>query len=120
MAGAYNAKRAYLAGSLGARLGVRRWASETHVIAALWSSEVLHALRLRRASFGSICPDHGSAFAAWWAGTPPVAGSSSSLVVIDPAAAGRERPFVAFADIGSIRPRYRGYADAAGKLAEAA
>jgi len=120
MAGAYNAKRAYLAASIGVRLSVRRWESETHVIAALWSSEVLHALRLRSESFRSICPDDATAFEAWWAGAPAPSGSSSSLIVLDPLASRRERAFAAFADVPRVRPRHRGYAEAAARLVEAA
>ena len=120
MAGAYNAKRAYLAGDIATRLGVARWASETHVIAALWSSEVLHALRLRPDSFRSLCPDEPSAFAAWWSGQPPDIGSASSLVVLDPLARGREREFIGLADAMRARPRHRGYAAAAAAVGEAA
>jgi len=57
MAGAFNAKRAYLASALAERAGVFGWRSQTHVMAALWSSEVLHAVRLRISSFHSLCPD---------------------------------------------------------------
>src|SRR3972149_4656225 len=60
------------------------WRSETHVIAALWSSEVLHSLRLRTASFEAVCPDPPNAFAAWWSGEPPAQSRASCLVVLDP------------------------------------
>jgi hypothetical protein len=120
MAGSFNAKRAYLAKALGERYGVSRWASETHVIAALWSSEILHALRLRTESFRAICPDPPDGFMQWWMGDPPRTGVTSSLVVLDPLAAGRRRPFVAVDQALAARPRYRGYADAVGALARAA
>ena len=55
-AGAFNAKRAYLGQALAERLGIRGWRHETHVIVALWSAEVLHVVRLRRASFEALCP----------------------------------------------------------------
>ena len=116
MAGAYNAKRAYLAAALGERVGVSRWASQTHVIAALWSSEVLHALRLRTASFRALCPDDPGAFAAWWGGDPPAGGRTSSLVVLDPLATGRQRTWVSLDDALAVRPRHRGYAEAAARL----
>jgi hypothetical protein len=61
MAGAFNAKRAYLGAALAERVGISRWASETHIIAALWSSEVLHAIRLRPESFRALCPDGSAA-----------------------------------------------------------
>jgi transcriptional regulator with XRE-family HTH domain len=115
-AGAYNAKRAYLGNVLAERLGIHRWASETHVLAALWSAEVLHALRLRTQSFLSICPDEPSGFEAWWAGDPPKAGRTSAIVVLDPLAAGRQRIFVGLSDALQVRARHHGYADIAQKL----
>ena len=56
MAGSFNGKRAYLAEAVGKRVGVRRWASQTHVIAAIWSAESLHVVRLRADSFPSVVP----------------------------------------------------------------
>lgn len=112
-AGSFNAKRAYLGASLADRLGIRRWSSETHVIAALWSAEVLHVLRLREQSFRAICPDPADAFADWWLGTPPVTGAVSAFVVLDPLAAGRQRPFIGLDAAILARPRHRGYADVA-------
>ncbi len=116
MAGSFNAKRAYLGRSLGERAGVAAWASETHVIAALWSSEVLHAIRLRTESFRSICPNSTDSFASWWAGLAPSAGTAATLVVLDPLAAGRQRLFISLEDALIARPRYRGYSDAASAL----
>lgn len=116
MAGSYNAKRAYLGTSMAARLGLRNWASETHVIAALWSAEVLHALRLRSESFRSICPDPPDAFMAWWSGRPPPQGSSSCLVVLDPFARDRQRVCLSLEGALSARPRHRGYAEVARRL----
>jgi hypothetical protein len=121
MAGAYNAKRAYLGGALARRLGLRGgWSSETHVMAVLWSSEVLHALRLRPDSFRSLCPDSPDALAAWWSGTPPTVGTTSSLVVLDPLASGRQRRLIDLSEAlaPSARPRHRGYADVAAKLTQ--
>ncbi len=115
-AGSYNAKRAYLANALGERLGVRRWASQTHVLAGLWSSEVLHVLRLRTETFRALCPDDPGATQAWWAGVPPSSGSSSTLIVLDPLAHGRQRPFIGLAEALDARSRSRGYADAAARL----
>ena len=113
VAGAYNAKRAYLAVSLGERLGVRHWESQTHAIAALWSAEVLHAIRLRPDTFRSVCPDPPDPFSRWWAGTPPAHGVTSTLVILDPLASPRQRTFVGLADARMVRPRYRGYAEVA-------
>jgi transcriptional regulator with XRE-family HTH domain len=114
MAGAFNSKRAYLGTALAQRLGVRRWRSETHVIAALWSAEVIHALRQRPESFRSICPDAAEAFGAWWSGVPPRTGSAAILVLLDPLAAGRQRPWLDLDEaLARARPRYAGYAEAA-------
>ena len=116
MAGSYNAKRAYLGRALAERVGVNRWASETHVMVALWSAEVLHAIRLRRASFESLCPAPPSALNAWWSGEPPRHGTGSTLVVLDPLAAGRQRVYIGLAEALTARPRHRGYAEAAARL----
>ncbi|CAN5687718.1 hypothetical protein BH23CHL7_BH23CHL7_13670 [soil metagenome] len=116
-AGRFNAKRAYLGASLADRLGVRRWASQTHVIVALWSAEVLHSLRLRSESFRALCPDKLDAFDEWWAGSLPTApGATSALVVLDPLAEGRQRLFIGIEETMTARPRHRGYADAAAAL----
>ncbi len=118
--GAYNAKRRYLPAVIAERLGMRRgFASVTHVMICLWSAEMLHALRRRRASFDAICPDPMDRFAAWWDGRPPADGVSSSLVVLDPLARNRQRPFVGRLALSVVRPRYAGYADAADALRKA-
>ena len=115
-AASYNAKRAYLAEAIGQRTGVTRWSSQTHAMAALWSSEVLHALRMRRESFRSLCPDPADAIAAWWRGEPPQSGNTSTLIALDPLATGRQRLFVGLDDAMTIRPRHLGYAQAAAAL----
>jgi transcriptional regulator with XRE-family HTH domain len=119
-AGAYNAKRQYLARALADRLrvGPRGWRSVTHVLACLWSSEVLHVLRLRGATFAALAPDPSDGFAAWLAGESPPDGVTSCLVLLDPAVpfGSRKRGYVPLADAGRVRPRYRGYADAAEAL----
>jgi len=117
-AGSYNAKRAYLGAVLAERLEVRGgFRSETHVLVALWSAEVLHSIRLRRATFRALCPDSISAFDSWWSGTPWPNGRSSAFVLLDPLASGRERRFVDL-DVASnsARPRVRYYAEAARRL----
>ena len=116
IAGGYNAKRAYLPDALARRLSVSRWHSQTHVMVCLWSAEVLHALRLRPESFRALCPDGAEAFGAWWAGVPPPAGVSSSLVVLDPLASGRERVFIGLEAALNARPRHRGYSAVAALL----
>ena len=116
MAGSFNAKRAYLGPILADRLSVRHWRSETHVIAGLWSAEILHSLRMRTETFRSLCPDPIDGWAAWWAGQPPASGVRSILVVIDPQATGRQRSWLGLADALTTKPRYRGYADAASAM----
>src|SRR3990172_4051022 len=118
--GSYNAKRAYLATDVAERIGLGGgWRSETHVIAPLWSSEVLHSLRLRTASFEAVCPDPPNAFAAWWSGEPPAQSRASCLVVLDPDPGGpaaRRRRFIGLAEALRAEPRYRDYAAAAQAL----
>jgi transcriptional regulator with XRE-family HTH domain len=112
--GSFNAKRRYLGAELAARAGVGRWHSETHVIAALWSAEVLRAIRVQRASFMSVCPSPVDAFESWWRGDPAPPGSHSILVVIDPAE-GRRRDrsrWLGMSELAGARPRYSDYANA--------
>jgi transcriptional regulator with XRE-family HTH domain len=115
-AGSYNAKRAYLGQELAERLRIKRWESETHVIAALWSAEMLHAIRMRPESFRALCPNGTERFAGWWKGETPMPGSTSTLVVLDPLATNRERVYLGLDEALSARPRYRGYADAASRV----
>lgn len=111
--GSYNAKRAYLADDLRRRLQLpRAWRSVTHVIACLWSSEVLRTLRSRRESLNAVCPDEATVFDEWWSGRPPAAGVRSTLVLLDPIANTRRRQWSPL-HTGRIDPRYRGYVDAA-------
>ena len=90
----------------------------TNVVAALWSSEVLHLLRMHPASFRAVCPDSPEAFGEWWAGSSLPRGVTSGLVVFDPLGGGRSdrRRFVGLKEISAVRGRYRGYADAAEAL----
>lgn len=121
-AGSYNAKRAYLADDIVRRLGWSGGArSVTHVVVALWSAEVLHTLRLRTATFRSVCPDSSAGFAAWWAGDEPPAGTSSALVVFDPLATERanRRAWVGLEDSARVAARYRDYAAAVEALRRA-
>ena len=119
-AGSYNAKRQYLARALAERAGIgpEGWRSVTHVMACLWSAEVLHVLRLRRATFGSLCPDPPDQLAAWIAGVEPARGVTSSLVLLDPAVpfGSRRRTVASLLDAQRVDSRYRGYADAADAL----
>ena len=121
-AGSFNAKRAYLADDLVRRLGLGRGErdlhSVTHVVVALWSAEVLHVLRLRAASFQGVAPDGTDAFAAWWNGAHPPAGTSTTLVVFDPLPGIRQsrRRWIGLGDALRAEPRYRDYATALSAL----
>jgi hypothetical protein len=116
-AGAFNAKRAYLADAIAERIRLRGgFRSVTHVICALWSSEVQHALRLRTATFRALCPDPIAAFESWWRGEPPRDGITTTFVLFDPADRPRARRFVGFNDALRVDPRYRDYAAAAAAI----
>jgi transcriptional regulator with XRE-family HTH domain len=119
-AGAWNAKRQYLARAIADRAGIgpRGWRSVTHVMACLWSSEVLHEIRLRRASFAALCPDAPDALTAWLTGVAPAPGTTSTLILLDPAVpfGSRGRTITPFVEPPRIEPCFRGYADAARAL----
>jgi transcriptional regulator with XRE-family HTH domain len=118
--GSYNAKWRYLPGVLAKRLGLRNgFDGVTNVMAVLWTSEALHQLRLHAASFAAVCPDPIDTFLGWLGGDTPPLGARSVLAVIDPLAAGRSRAVAGLEDIRTIRPRYRGYAEAADELRQA-
>jgi hypothetical protein len=121
--GSYNAKRAYLAPELAGRHRIRGgFRSVTHVIVAIWSAEVLHTLRLREATFRSVCPDPGDEFGTWWDGTAPAGdGQKSTLILFDPLPGQRStrRRWVGLDDLRTVDPRYRGYSDAVAKLRQA-
>jgi hypothetical protein len=118
-AGAWNAKRAYLPDALARRLGIGRFRATTHVMVALWSSEVLHDIRIHPNTFRALAPDPAVAFETWWKGTPsPQSGGSTTFVLLDPFAVGRQRPFIDLETAlrPSARPRVTGYAEAVGRL----
>jgi len=118
--GTFNAKRAYLADALAARLGIGSFLSVTHVVVLLWSSEILHTLRLRPETFRALAPDGAAPFEEWWSGAPP-AGLRTGLVVFDPVPGGRgdRRRWIDLEQALTVRPRYRGYADAVRALRDA-
>jgi transcriptional regulator with XRE-family HTH domain len=116
--GSYGAKRAYLPAVLADRFGIARtgWRVVTHAIVGLWSAEVLHTLRMRAETFRSACPDPTSDFEDWWAGRIPTdRRPTSTIVILDPRP-GRRAAFAGLAALSTVRPRYRGYADAAARL----
>jgi hypothetical protein len=119
-AGAYNAKRQYLPRALADRLqlGPRGWYSVTHVMACLWTSEVLHVLRLREATFTALAPDPPDPFVAWLAGGQPPDGVTSSLVLLDPVVpiGSRRRTIAPLAEVRRLDPRYLGCAEVAAAL----
>lgn len=86
----------------------------THVMVALWSTEVIEVLRRNPATFAAICPDPPDAFLGWWAGKPPRRGVSSSLVLLDPFASGSQSRFATLRKVlGGVPSRISGYAAAA-------
>ena len=116
--GSYGAKRAYLPAVLADRLGISRtgWRVVTHAIVGLWSDELLHTLRIRVETFRSACPDPPDDFEAWWHGRiPSQERPTSTLVVLDPKP-GRRATYAGSAALATVRPRYRGYADAAARV----
>jgi transcriptional regulator with XRE-family HTH domain len=118
MAGAWNAKRAYLGAALAKRERLPAWTSIDHVMVALWSSEVLHTMRLRRHSFDALARDLPHGWASWWTGEPPSAGTRATIVLLDPLPGVRRsrRRWVGLDQIDRVEPRYRGYADALAAL----
>ena len=83
----------------------------------LWSAEVIHSVRLRAATFRALCPDPEDGFAAWLRGEPPVAGRSSSFVLLDPFAHGRQARTADLQHVlAGAKPRIRGYREAAERL----
>ncbi|HET7027293.1 MAG TPA: helix-turn-helix transcriptional regulator [Candidatus Limnocylindrales bacterium] len=113
-AGAYNAKRRWLAPSISERLGMRGFRSVSHAFVGVWSAEMLHAVRMRRSSLAAICPDPLAPLERWLAGEPPEDSVTSSFALLDPIARGRsDRRTMIDLETAlrpSTRPRYRGYA----------
>ena len=120
--GSFNAKREYLGADLLARAEVKHWRSEAHVMALLWSADILRTVRLHRATFDTLCRDGPEILDAWWNGEPPAAGRLASAVLLDPIAGRRSdrKRWVGISPLGAVRPRYRNYADAAAALDAAA
>jgi hypothetical protein len=69
-----------------------------------------------RTRFRALCPDAVDAFTAWWAGERQEFGAASTLIVLDPTTGDRQRPFAGLDQALAVRPRHRGYPDAAAKL----
>jgi transcriptional regulator with XRE-family HTH domain len=116
-AGSFNAKRQFLGAAVARQLGLRAFVSETHVMVGLWSAEVIHVVRLRHATFRSLCPDPGQRLSMWRAGQPPISGRSSSFALLDVVATGRQRSLASMDQLlDGIRPRVRDYRAAAERL----
>jgi transcriptional regulator with XRE-family HTH domain len=117
--GAFNARRAYLAGTLAERLRLPPWGSETHVMVIAWTAEAVRDIRRLEASLRAICPDAPVGFEAWWSGAPPPPGRRAELVVLDPmpaATLGRRRRWVDLERALATSARHRGYATLADAL----
>lgn len=86
---------------------------ETHVMVALWSSEVIDVVRRSPAMFRATFPAPPDAFDTWWTGEVP-ATTTAAFVVLDPFATGRTTRFASLRDVlADTRHRLAGYADAA-------
>jgi len=119
-AGSFNAKCQWLAAGLAPRVGLPRFRSETHILVLLWSSEVLHTLRLRADTLRALGPAGGSPFAGWWDGAGSLDGHHRGLIVLDPIDRGaRIRRWIDLDAALKARPRYQGYADALEALRDA-
>lgn len=116
--GRFKSTQAYLGRALWERLGMPgRPRAETHVMVALWSTEVLRVVRRQPSVFRSTFPDAPDALEAWLRGDPPAHGTTSAFVVLDPFANGRQRRMIGLdAVLGKARPRMAGYAEAATRL----
>jgi len=113
LAGAWNVKRQYLAGALADRHSIRGgFRSVTHVLTVAWTAECLRVVRLREATVRSLGPDAPDAFARWRDGArPAAAGTTSTVVVFDPVERLRAPAWSSLDDLGTLRPRHRGYAE---------
>ena len=119
-AGSFNAKCLWLASGLAERAGLSRFRSESHVLVVLWSSEVLHTLRLRSDTLRALGPDGEAPFRRWWDGTDLPDGRTRGLVVLDPLDRGpRARRWIDLDAAIGARSRYQGYADALAALRNA-
>ncbi|MFN8518830.1 MAG: helix-turn-helix transcriptional regulator [Chloroflexota bacterium] len=119
--GRFKATQAYLGGVMWERRGLSgRPRSETHVLAVLWSAEVLRVMRRQPSTFRATWPDPMTAFEGWLRGEPPAPGAHATLVLLDPFASGRQRRMVGIDEaLGDVRPRVAGYAEAAARLRRA-
>lgn len=112
--GRFATKRRYLATALGPSLGFAGLPrTQTHVMVALWSNEVMRVLRRDPETFQVTCPDPPDAFLQWWAGHPPLDSVTTTLVLFDPFASGRRQRFLS---LDAARARVHDYADAAERL----
>lgn len=116
--GRFRGKRRYLTTALARSLGFEQLPrTETHVMVALWSNEVQRVLRRDPATFRATCPDPPDDFFAWWKGEPPKASRTTSFVLFDPFATGRQRRFLSLGEaIDGTRARVHDYAEAAERL----
>ena len=115
--GSYNAKRQYLARVVAEQLGIGRFESETHVMAGLWSAEVIHSVRLRRATFRALCPDPADTFESWLHGGPPTSGRSSVFLLLDPTASPRRAATAGLERaLRGAKPRVRDHREAVARL----
>lgn len=113
--GRFNSTRTYLAGAVWERLAMDGPPLvETHVLVALWSSEMVDVLRRHPGTFSAAFPSSPDAFHEWWSGGVPRRGVTTSLVLLDPFAAGADPRFASLEEaLRGLRARVSGYAAAA-------
>ncbi len=112
--GAFNAKRVYLGAELAERAGVSGWRSQTHLMAALWSTEMVSTIRRHRSSFGTIATGSPGAFEDWWSGRLAGPGSHAAVILLDPVSRrSTARAWITLEDSVGVRARHTGYAEAA-------
>ncbi len=112
--GAFNAKRVYLGAELAERAGVNGWRSQTHMMAALWSTELISTIRRHRSSFATIETGSAGAFDEWWSGRLPPPGHHAGVILLDPVPRRpATRAWATLDDGVGVRARHSGYAAAA-------
>jgi hypothetical protein len=112
--GRFRSAQRFLAGSVADRVGISHPRSETHVMVALWSAEVLRVIRRSPSTFRAVDTGGRVSFDAWLAGEQAPDGRHMTLVLFDPFATGRRRRFASLDDaLDGVRSRVATYAQAA-------
>lgn len=117
--GRFRSATAYLARSLADRLGFAQPRSETHVMVALWSAEVLSVLRRSPSTFRALDRGGQASLEAWLTGERPPDGRHAGFLLLDPFAEGRRRTMLSLDEaLDGARARVADYARAAARIRE--